>query len=77
MLDSLKDGFGLALIGLGFVAGMIVDAALCLWRQSVPECEKGDEQHAASVEQFPMGYMTFIIALIGVIGCVAIVAWGL
>ncbi len=77
MLDAFKDGLGLALIGLGFVAGMIVDAALCIWRQSVPEGEKADEQHAASIEHFPMGYMTFIVALVGVIGCAAIVAWGL
>ncbi len=77
MLEAFKDGLGLALIGLGFVAGMIVDAALYIWRKSVPEGEKADEQHAASIEHFPMNYVTFVVALVGVIGCAAIVAWGL
>lgn len=76
---AVKDGFALAVIGLGFVACVIHDALFYFWRMSVPDdkATKGDEQHAASIEHFPFTYMTFLIALIGAIGCGLIVAWGL
>ncbi len=79
MFDALKDGLAVALFGLGFAACAIHDAAIYLWKNAVPDDQptKGDEQFAASVEQFPLNYITFVVALIGVIGCGAIVAWGL
>ena len=72
-----QDGLAVTLVAIGFLLAAIWEACVYIWQQSVPEGDKADEQHAASIEQFPMGYMTFIIALVGVIGCAAIVAWGL
>lgn len=76
MIDALKDGFALGLVALGFVAGAIVHACIAIWRASVPDGmpAKADETHAASVDHFPMGWITFLIALIGVCGVATIIA---
>lgn len=79
----LADAFLVSMAVAGFVVvactAAVLDWILSIWRASVPDdvTAKSDEQYAASIEHFPMGYMTFIIALVGVIGCAAIVAWGL
>jgi hypothetical protein len=78
VIDAFKDGFALGLVALGFVAGAIVHACIAIWRTSVPDdVKKADEEHAASVDQFPMDDITFLIVLIGLCGCAAIVAWSI
>lgn len=73
MFDALKDGLAIALIAVGFAAGAIVHAAIYIWNNSVPEDKpKGDEQHSASIEQFPAVYATFAIALIGIVSGMAL-----
>ena len=80
-MDYIKgffsDGLAVTLVAIGFLLAAIWEACVYIWQQSVPEGEKADKQHAASIEHFPMGYMTFIIAIVGVIGCAAFIAWSI
>lgn len=76
----LADAFLVSMAVAGFVVvactAAVLDWILSIWRASVPDDQpaKADEKHAASVDHFPMGWVTFLIALIGVCGVATIVA---
>ena len=73
MADILKDGASVALVCIGFVLGGIVHAALYIWRESIPDDHKPEGINAPDpIDQMPSVYVTLIIALLGVIGVVAI-----
>lgn len=83
MLDMLKDGFGLALVAIGFVCGALVHAAVYIWRNSVPDDQKPEDTgrliikqpdpvRRAPVDEVPMVYVTFTVALLGIVSMVAL-----
>ena len=81
-MDYIKgffsDGLAVTLVAIGFLLAALWEGCKGIWRASVPEGErKADEEYAASIEHFPITYITGIIAIIGVIGAAAIFAWGL
>lgn len=84
MIDYIKgflaDAFLVSIVAASLVImaciAAMLDWILSIWRASVPDDQpaKADEKHAASVDHFPMGWITFLIALIGVCGVAAIIA---
>lgn len=44
ILAFLRDGFGLSLVALGFILGMVVDAMRRIWTSSVPDFEQQQHQ---------------------------------
>lgn len=71
--SMLRDGYGLALIAVGFVLAMIIDAMRRIWTASVPDFEeqpqprdKGDEQFNATAQD-ELRVCTWLTVALGIL----------
>ena len=79
LMSFLKDGFGLSLIALGFVFGLIVDAMRRIWTSSVPDFEqqqheKADERFAASAHH-ELNICTWLMVAVALVAGAVLMAF--